>query len=113
MIRTYVPGPSEKGPSFGELGEVGDIAEPHSTGSTVAPGAHDRITGKTPQVVKEGGIGLSEEMSAAAHEMCHALWTRKLGPGDDAVVAVGAAGLSVMVAKHASVEMPSTGNHGW
>lgn len=100
-------------PSFGEVGEVGDIPESHLRGSTVAPGAQDRITGKTPQVVKEGGTGLSEEMSAAAHEMCHALWTRKLGPGDDAGVAVGAAGLPVMVAKHASVEMPSTGNHGW
>lgn len=78
----------------------------------MAPGAQDGITGKTPQVLKEGGIGLSEEMSVAAHEMCHALWTRKLGPGDDAVVAVGAAGLSVMVAKHASVEMPSPGDPG-
>ena len=63
--------------------------------------------------MKEGGIGLREEMSAVAYEICHVLWIRKLGLGDDAVVAVGVAGLSVMVAKHASVEMPSTGNYGW
>ena len=60
----------------------------------MAPGAQDWITGEMPQVVKEGGVGLSEGMSAVFHEMCHALWT---------------AAVSLIVAKHASWEMPSIG----
>ena len=39
MIRTYVLGPLVMDPLFGELGEVGDIAELHLIGSIVALGA--------------------------------------------------------------------------